>query len=370
MKICLIAPIPPYRGGIAKYCYSLAQELEQRHDLLLLSYRRQYPELLYGKKSQLDPACEGQCLQDKFRQLSYDIDSVSPFSWLETSRRITAFGPDLVILPWWVAYWTPMYLFLLSVCRKNGIRVVFICINIFEHEDSLLKKLLTRFVLGKVRSIIVHSGQEMRTAREINPRAEVKKHLLPLFMYDCGTKIRREKTGRLNLLFFGFIRPYKGLDTLLNAVGLLKDKDISLTIAGEFWAGKDEFLSQVYQLGISEKVNIIDRYISEDEMRDFFSAADLIVLPYRQAVTSGVIATAYGFGKPVLATDVGGFHEIVKDGFTGKLVHPDDPQAFADGIAWFLDNKEIDFGENILQFASRTMSWGSLVDVIEESGRL
>ena len=366
MKICLLGPIPPFRGGIAKYCYSLAQELEKRHDLLLLSYKRQYPELLYGRKSQVDHACDAGQIGREFKQLSYDIDSVSPFSWMETSRRITGFKPDLVILPWWVVYWAPMYLFLLSACRKSGIRVIVIGINIFEHEDSLLKKMVTRFVIGKARSIIVHSEQEMRVARGINPGAEVKNHLLPLFMYDGASKKRRENLGRLHLLFFGFVRPYKGLDTLVNAVGLLKDKDISLTIAGEFWAGKGEILSLVDQLGISGKVNIIDRYVPDDEMRDCFSAADLVVLPYRQTVTSGVIATAYGFGKPVLATNVGGFHEIVKDGCTGKLVLPDDPQAFADGIAWFIDNRQIDFEENILQFTSANMSWSSLADVVEE----
>jgi glycosyltransferase involved in cell wall biosynthesis len=366
MKVCLIAPLPPFRGGIAKYCHSLAQELEQRHDLLLLSYKRQYPVLLYGRKSQVDPARDGQSLHDEFRRLSYDIDSASLFSWMQTFRRIAAFGPDLLILPWWVVYWAPMYLFLLSSCRKSGIRVVFLCINVYEHEDNVFKKLLTRFVLARVRFMIVHSEQERKTAREINPVAAVKKHLLPLFRYHDGPKDRQKTGGGLKLLFFGFVRPYKGLETLINAVGLLKDTDISLTIAGEFWAGKDELLSLVNQLGISGKVKIIDRYIPDDALQSCFSAADLVVLPYRRTVTSGIIATAYGFGKPVLATDVGGFHEIVRDGYTGKLVPPDDPQAFADGIVWFLDNRQIDFAGNIAEFVEQNLSWSSLVDMIEE----
>src|SRR5450631_2107101 len=147
MKICLIAPVPPFRGGIAKYCYALAQELERRHELLLLSYKRQYPELLYGKKSQIDPNISRADIAMEFKQLSYDIDSASILSWLATSEKIVMFDTDLVILPWWVAYWTPMYAYLLSSLKKKGIKVVFICINVFEHEDHALKKLLTKLIL-------------------------------------------------------------------------------------------------------------------------------------------------------------------------------------------------------------------------------
>lgn len=365
MKICLIAPVPPYRGGIAKYCYSLAQELEKRHELLLLSYMRQYPGVLYGRKSQMDPACDAGRISDEFKGLSYDIDSLNILSWHATVQKIVAFDPDLVLLPWWVTYWTPLYAYLLYSLQKRGIKVVFLCINIFEHEDTVIKKLMTKFILSRVDSIVVHSEQEKNTALEINPRATVKKHLLPLFRYDRGPTCRPD-TGGLQLLFFGFVRPYKGLDTLISALGLLKDYDISLTIAGEFWGGKAEVLQQIEDQGLSGNVTVVDRYIPEDEIERYFLSADLVVLPYKQTVTSGIIATAYGFGKPVLATNVGGFHEIVKDGYTGKLVPPDDPHALAAGIVWFYNNRQIDFGEQILHFTSTSMSWGSLVDTIEE----
>ncbi len=364
MKICLIAPLPPFRGGVVKYCYSLAQELEKRHDLLLLSYKRQYPELLYGRKSQMDPACDAENIRREFRRLTYDIDSVSMSSWRATFRTIATFEPDLVILPWWVSYWAPMYAYLHFLLKKKGNKVVFLCINVFEHEDSALKKVLTKFILGRADSLIVHSEQEKSTALEINPDAMVKKHLLPLFTYDIAPAVRSD-TG-LHLLFFGFVRPYKGLDTLLKAVGLLKEYDLSLRIAGEFWEGKAEAVRLISELDISDRVEIIDRYIPDDEMSRYFSWADLVVLPYKQSITSGIIATAFGFGKPVLATRVGGFHEIISDGYTGKLVKPDDPQAFADGIVWFYQNRQIDFADNILQATSRAMSWSSLVDTIEE----
>ncbi|MGB9082740.1 MAG: glycosyltransferase family 4 protein [Desulfuromonadaceae bacterium] len=368
MKICLIAPIPPFRGGIAKYCYSLAQELEKRHDLLLLSYKRQYPEFLYGKKNQIDPNICREDIATGFKRLSYDIDSASILSWRATTDKIAAFAPDLVILPWWVAYWAPMYAYLISSLKKKGIKVVFICINVFEHEDTALKKSVAKFILSRADSIIVHSEQEQRSLLEFNPKAAVKKHLLPLFEYDIGAAFKPDT--KFHLLFFGFVRPYKGLDVLLNAIGILKDYDLSLEIVGEFWNNKNEYIKRIKELGISSKVTIVDTYVPDNQMSQYFSRADLIVLPYRKTITSGVIATAYGFKKPVLATNVGGFYEVIQDGCTGKMVTPDDPQSFADGILWFLANRQIDFAENISTFTAQHMSWGSLVDTIEEFSRL
>jgi glycosyltransferase involved in cell wall biosynthesis len=364
MKICLIAPVPPFRGAVSKYCYSLAQELEKRHDLLLLSYKRQYPEFLYGKKSQIDPDFNKSQIKNEFKRLSYDIDSADIVSWLETSKRIVAFKPDTVILPWWVAYWTPMYLYLLYSLEKKGITVVFLCINVFEHENNRLKQLLTKLILGRVDSIIVHSEGEKAEILKFNPAATIKKHLLPLFKYDTHAVIRHDK--QLHLLFFGFVRSYKGLDILLNAIGLLKRHDITLKIVGEFWNDKNDYITLINKLNISDQVEIIDYYVPDDELSHFFSWADLVVLPYKNTRTSGIIATAYGFRKPVLATNVGGFYEVIEDKITGRLVPPGDPQSFADGILWFLNNRHLNFEENIAQFTSQYMSWGSLVTMIEE----
>lgn len=367
MRICLIAPLPPFRGGIAKYCYSLAQELEKRHDLLLLSYQRQYPELLYGRKSQEDPAVDRDRILREFRQLSYDIDSAQPLSWLRTAKRIAAFNPDMVVFPWWVAYWAPMYLYLNHFLKRKGIRVLFLCINVFGHEDNPLKKLLTKSILGRAGNFMVHSEQEKRELLEINPQATVKKHLLPLFEYDAGVlPVPPGHDHPLQLLFFGFVRHYKGLDVLLKAIGLLKRCDISLRIAGEFWHDKQRYLTLISDLGIADKVEIIDRYVPDDTMSSYFTSADLVVLPYRETITSGVVATAYGYKRPVLATNVGGFFEVIQEGVTGKLVAADDPQALAEGIEWFLANRQIDFAANITKFTAQTMSWRSLVDMIEE----
>lgn len=363
MRICLIGPVPPFRGGIAKYCYSLAKELESRHSLLLLSYKRQYPAILYGNKSQVDEDINRAGIAAEFTHLSFDIDSSSIVSWFKTAREITVFKPDLVVLPWWVSYWAPLYLYLFHTLKARGIKVVFLCINVFEHENSALKNFLTRLTLRNVPAIIVHSEQEIAEIRAFNRKAVVKKHLLPLFEYTAEKTPNRET--EFNLLFFGFVRPYKGLDTLLAAISRLKNRSFSLTIAGEFWNDKDTYLKLIEDLGIADKIVIIDQYIPDSEISRYFCRADLVVLPYKETKTSGIIATAYGFGKPVLATDVGGFQEIILDSATGKIVPPDDPQAFAEGIVWFLDHRDIDFAKNISRFAEQSMSWGSLADLIE-----
>ena len=364
MRICLVAPIPPFRGGIAKYCYSLAKELDKRHDLLLLSYKRQYPELLFGKKSQIDVQISKDTVVKEFHTITYDIDSVSIYSWFKTAKTISAFKPDIVVLPWWVTYWAPLYFYLLSALRRDGIRVVFICINVFEHETNRLKNILTKLLLGTVDSFIVHSEQEKSVLQKIAPRAEVKKHLLPLFEYDVKVDARDDTA--MHLLFFGFVRPYKGLDILLEALAILKHHDITLKIVGEFWHDKDHYVELIDKLHISSHIEIIDTYVPDNEMSQYFSWADLVVLPYRQSITSGVIATAYGFRKPVLATNVGGFYEVIQDGCTGKIVAQNNPQTLADGILWFLANKQINFSDNISTFASQNMSWSSPVDTIEE----
>ena len=162
------------------------------------------------------------------------------------------------------------------------------------------------------------------------------------------------------------MRPYKGLDTLLKALALLKDLNVTLTIAGEFWWDKDQYLDLIAGLGISERVEIVDEYVPQSDLGGYFSWADLVVLPYKKTKTSGIIATAYAFNKPVLATDVGGFHEVVKDGETGKIVPPDDPEAFAQGIRWFMNNRGVDFEGNIAELAAKEMSWASLAKVMEE----
>jgi len=364
MKVCLIAPIPPFRGGVAKYCYSLAQELEKRHELLLLSYHRQYPALLYGKKSQLDADSDRKSIAEEFQRISYDIDSVCFASWLATARRIDAFSPDVVILPWWVTYWAPLYAWLIHRLRKRGIKCMLLCINVYEHEDSLFKKILARFVLRRADMMIVHSSLEQSELQAINGNAAVRMHLLPIFSYDSSKPLHSGTT--LNLLFFGFVRPYKGLDLLLRAVAMVADLDIKLNVVGEFWQGSEEYLDLIQELGISGRVEVANRYVDDKEMGKYFALADLVVLPYRASKTSGVIATSYGFGKPVLATDVGGFNEVVKDGFTGRLVSPNDPQAIAEGIRWFYNNGQIDFRGNITSTVEQQMSWRSLVDTIEE----
>lgn len=364
MRTCLIAPVPPYRGGIAKYCHSLATELERRHDLKLLSYQRQYPRLLYGRKSQVDPDMDRDQAAGEFRRLTFALDSVNPLSWRRACREIAEFRPDLVILPWWVAYWTPLYLYLLRFLDRQGITVVLLCINVFEHESSPLKAWLTKVVLKRARLCLVHSEQERKQILGVNPRAKVVKHLLPLFSYLPQEMPRKERC--LNLLFFGFVRSYKGLDTLLEALALLKGHEVRLRIAGEFWQGEAECLAMIRKLKLEDRVDIQSGYLSEAELNSSFSRADVVVLPYKKALTSGVIATAYGHGKPVLATRVGSFPEIIRDGSTGKLIPCDDPQALADAILWFLEHRDIDFAGQIREFTAREMSWPSLVDAIEE----
>jgi glycosyltransferase involved in cell wall biosynthesis len=363
MKICIIGPVPPFRGAVPKYCYALAKELEKKHELLILSYKRQYPQFLY-RKNQYDTDSTYDCMKSEFAHVYYDLDSVNIFSWYATVKKIAEFNPDSVIIPWYIVFFAPMCLYLLYSLKKINIKVLFIGINVFEHEDNYIKKLLVKFVFRRVDNVLVHSELEKNEVQEINSKAFVAKHLLPLFEYEARGTTSHDSTT--HLLFFGRVRNYKGLDTLLKAVSLLKGQDIFLKIVGEFWHCKKEYVTLIHDLGIGDKVEIIDSYISDSEVGQYFSWADLVVLPYKKTKTSGIIATAYGFGKPVLATNVGGFYEVVEDERTGKIVLPDDPASFADGLLWFLNNRDINFEDNIFAFVSQNMSWSSMVTAIED----
>ena len=153
---------------------------------MLLSYKRQYPAFLYGNKSQVDPDISKANIANEFKHLSFDIDSANVVSWMKTAKEIAAFDPDIVILPWWVAYWAPMYIYLMYFLKKKNINTLFICINVFEHENSAFKKFLTGLVIKRADSVIVHSEQEKREVLELNPKSAVRKHLLPLFEYASG----------------------------------------------------------------------------------------------------------------------------------------------------------------------------------------
>ncbi len=363
-KICIIGPFPPIKGGIPQYNQFLAKELQQQSEVYLFSYKRQYPGFLRKNREQIDPGYKD---THDLKHINFLIDSVNPFTWLTTFTALRKINPDVVILPWWVIYWVPMDLFFLIGFKACGIKSLFICHNIYEHEDNFIKQALSRLTLKMADLFIVHSDSEQKKLSSIVKAKQIIQHLLPLFTFGnvnhYGNQPKQtENNNTLNLLFFGFVREYKGLDLLLQALSLLNNTAIHLTIVGEFW-DKQERYTQFVELHNIPNISFVAHYVADHEIHHYFNAADVVVLPYRHATGSAVIPLAYSYNKPVLITNVGGLPDAVVHKKTGYIVVPD-AKGIAQGITWFFEHKKQNFAKEIACFVQASMSWSGIVEKI------
>jgi glycosyltransferase involved in cell wall biosynthesis len=353
-RVGLLGPVVPFRGGIAQHATMLHRSLSRRCHLLTFSFVRQYPRWLYPGKSDLDPEYEGYSEPN----VNYCLDSLNPRSWMKTSKMITEFSPMAVIVPWWSVFWTPCFGAITRSLRRKNIKILFICHNVIEHEASPWKALLTQRVLSYGTSFLVHTTEDAENLATIFPNATIGIHPLPLFTHFPSARGILARRARLELLFFGFIRPYKGLDVLIDAIHLLKDENIFLTVAGEWWQKDLELRRRISDQSVRERIEIIDRYVSGQDTAELFARSDYVVLPYRSATGSAIIPLAYRYGKPVIATRVGGLPNVVDEGLTGYLVVPENANALADTIRSILHSGGGIVEENIRKRALR-MTWES-----------
>ncbi|WP_420645552.1 glycosyltransferase family 4 protein [Candidatus Leptofilum sp.] len=369
-RFCLIGPTYPYRGGIAHYTTLLAQHMREAHEVMLLSFSRQYPAWLFPGKSDKDPS--ERPLQT---EAHYVLDPLNPFTWRHTLRQIRDWQPDVVIIPWWHPYFAPVWTTLGRGIHRLAPRpkLIFICHNVRPHEQSRLGKWLLphtlKTVLGRADGFIVHSRADKHILLDILPQARVSVSPLPTYAALGGepaTEIPVElPTDRPLLLFCGLVRPYKGLDVLLEAMALLK-RPVHLLIAGEFWqGGQASYQVQIEQLELTNCVTIINEYLPDELLAACIDRANVVVLPYRSATQSAVVQMAFGRGKPVITTNVGGLAEAVEDGRTGLVVPPEDPPALAAAIErYFAEGLEDLFSENMLGGNGR-FGWNTLLQNIQ-----
>lgn len=373
MKISLLGPTYPYRGGISHYTTLLCRELRKEHEVQFLSFSRQYPKLIFPGKSDKDPSKKPLVVDE----VDYCLDSINPFSWVQTASKIVKFNPNLLIIPWWVAFWAPQFMTVATLVKKRiKTDIVFICHNSVEHESSGWKVLTTRTVLGRGDRILTHSRQESERLLEIlGPETMVTTAFHPSYVALCGETIEAaEAKRRLGLegkvlLFFGFVREYKGLDLLLQAMPeVLRHENVSLLVVGEFWKDKCRYFQLVHDLGLEDSVHIVDSYIPNEEIGKYFAAADLVVQPYRSASGSGISQLAYGFGKPVIATDVGGLAEVVQDGVNGKVLKPDDVTELSEAIKGILSCNKLKAMTQQALCTGERFSWKTLTKMICSDG--
>ena len=370
-KIAVLGLSYPFRGGIAHHSTLLVRELRKKHTVKFITLSRQYPERLFPGKSQYDTSDRG--LAEENYAL---IDSVNPASWLRVAFALKREKFDLVVVQWWNPFFAPAFGTIANVLTLlSESKVCFLCHNILPHESTLVDRLLSRYAFFRSKYFIVHSDEDRRHLLSMKPRAVVKKNVHPTYSifgdfaaYEKA-QARRElgiAPDKNTLLFFGLVRPYKGLKYLIQAMACVAESmDCVLLVAGEFYEPKEEYLSLVKQLKLEEHIVIRDEYVRNEDISLYFSSADVVVLPYVTATQSGIVQIAFGMNKPVITTNVGGLPEAVEDGKTGFIVEPESSEQLAQAILKFYEGKyEAEFSERI-KANSDAFSWDAEVKSIE-----
>lgn len=367
MKIAIIGPAHPYRGGIAAFNERLAREFQaDGHKVDIYSFTLQYPGFLFPGKTQYaeGPAPEGLVIERC-------VNSINPFNWLKVGRKINKGGYDLVVFAYWMSFFAPCYGTIARKLRKTT-RIALVH-NMMPHERTILDKLLPPFFVRSMDGFVALSKSVLEDVEKIDRRGKPKvwsPH--PIYDHYGAREPREMALEHLHLdpryrylLFFGVVRTYKGLDLLVEAFadGRLPKYPLRLLVAGEFYEGKEEYLKAIKSLGLENKVIIRDEFIPDDQVKDYFNAADIVVQPYKSATQSGVTQIAYHFEKPMLVTDVGGLREIVPDGKVGYVTELG-PQPIATALVDFFENQRYDNFVKNIQVEKQKYSWSQLVDTL------
>jgi glycosyltransferase involved in cell wall biosynthesis len=373
MKIVYIGTAYPMRGGIAHFNALLARELDRRgHDVTFLSFTRQYPGRLFPGKTQFvtDEEAAAGARIDSVPML----DSIGPRSWWATARCAARERPDLLLFKYWMPFFAPAFgTVIRQVKRRVPARAVFVCDNIVPHERTPLDLPLTRYALAPVDGFVVMSESVRDDLLRIRPAARWKLVRHPIYSLFGARVAKPEARAALGLepgpwiLFFGYVRPYKGLDLLIEALPAIRARrGVRLLVAGEFYEGEGRIRRRVTELGLADAVRFDADYIPEARVPLYFSAADVVVLPYRTATQSGIIQIAYHLETPVICTDVGGLAEVVPEGRTGFIVPPGDAGALAAAVVRFYDE---DWEERLragVREERHKYSWEPMAAAIEE----
>ena len=363
----------PFRGGISLYTTLLCKALQGKHNVRLFTLKRQYPKLFFPGKDQLDNS-KTVCAVPN----DPCIDSINPVSWFLTFKKIRKFNPDFILFSFWHPFFTPSYFTVAYLAKRvTNIAICYLCHNVLPHEQSLVDYLLVRCLFSTGDAFITHSQQDYNKVIKLCPQAKIYKSPHPTYqIFTTYNKIAEDDAkcklgiaGKRVLLFFGFIRKYKGLKYLLDAMKLLESgQGYHLLLVGEFYDSKSQYQKSIDSLVKMKQLTIVDRYVPNEDVPLYFSAADLVVTPYVSASQSGVVQIAYGFLKPVIATTVGGLPDVVIDGQTGYLVPPCDASAIARATRRFFDQNEgKKFKQNLL-LERKKFSWNKMVMIIEEMG--
>lgn len=371
MKVVILGSAHPLRGGLAAYNERIAREyIRQGHSVVIYTFSLQYPNFLFPGTTQYSdqPAPDDLYIHAK-------VNSVNPLNWRKVGKEIAALNADLMIVKFWLPFMAPCLGTISRIVRRNKkTKVVSIIDNIIPHEKRIGDFALAKYFVNSVDGFIAMSDSVLDDLKKFNNTKP--KVFSPHPLYDnFGPAVTKpEAYEHLGLeisteyiLFFGFIRDYKGLDWLLQAMAdpRVKELNMRLVVAGEFYNNAQQYLTLITELGIADRIILKTNFIPDNEVRYYFCAADMVVQPYKHATQSGVTQICYHFDRPMLVTNVGGLPEIVPDGKVGYVVEPN-PTAIADALVDFYQNhREFVFRDNI-KVEKKKYGWDVMLERIKQ----
>jgi glycosyltransferase involved in cell wall biosynthesis len=369
MNITILGTAFPLRGGIAHYNALLAAALGVTHAVDTVTFKRQYPAFLFPGKTQQESGETVTAVPAP--QL---VDSINPLNWVRVGRMIRDRRPDILVFKYWLPFFGPCFGTIARIVRSNKhTRIICICDNVLPHERRPFDIAFTRYAFAAVDAFIVQSSAVERDLQRLLPRARYRLVPHPVYNIFGATGDKAEARLRLGItderviLFFGYVRRYKGLHVLLQAMPhLLARLPVRLLVVGEFYDDEQSYRQQIRTLGLEHAVTLHAEYVPNERVGEFFSAADVVVLPYVSATQSGIAQIAYNFDRPVIATNVGGLAEVVIDGRTGYVVPPGDPASLAAAIERFYTGQHEQEFANHVREEKRKYTWENLVAAIEQ----
>ena len=370
-KVIVLSPAHPLRGGIASSSERLAQELQQFGiEVIICSFSLQYPSLLFPGKTQYtdDPAPENLKIETM-------VNAINPLNWWRVGLWMREQQADAIIVRYWLPFMGPCLGTILRIAKRNTTtKVLALVDNIIPHEKRPGDQLFTKYFVRAIDGFIVMSKAVARDVRQFSKEKPVVYVPHPIYDNYGPLASREEAISYLGLssetkylLFFGFIRAYKGLDLLLKAMAedKVRSQNFKLIVAGEFYSDEEQYLKLIKDLELTDNLILKNNYIPKEEVRYYFAAADLVVQPYKSATQSGISQLAYHFEKPMVVTNVGGLPDIVQHKKTGYVV-PVEVDAIAAAISDFFTVQDQNAMLSAVQDQKRFFSWAKMVEGIKD----
>ena len=373
LKIAIIGPAHPLRGGLASYNERLAKQfIDEGNEVTIYTFSLQYPSFIFPGTTQYSTESKPSNLT-----INVCINSINPFNWIKVGNNLKNEKPDLVIVRYWLPFMGPCLGFILRQIKKNKqTKIVCIADNIIPHEKRFGDKAFTKYFVQPVDAFITMSDKVMTDLKLFAPTKPTQLVAHPLYD-NFGEKVSKEearlklgiKNEELILLFFGFIRKYKGLDLLLNAMKIIKNSKFNiqnskLLIAGEFYEDRKAYDEQIEKLDLQESLILHTDFIPDSEVKYYLCAADVVVQPYKNATQSGVTPLAYHFEKPMIVTNVGGLPSLVPNNKVGLIAEPN-AESIAEKIIDYFTKGEAYFLPHLIE-EKKKFTWSKMTASIKQ----